>query len=381
MAQDIWEQRDLLSHKINLTVTKNEQLLITAIVSSIINKTELTWNRSALSIVAEAKLQQTLRLRGYELFCNNLNNLPESCQELLQYVADYSWHLQRTTNLNFIKYSTYSIVSNIYTNIFNNIFPIVSSTRHITSTILIIALLVWINNLTFLLYALIVGYAISNCMTLVVHEYWVHQQMQPKNRAIGFIFDYLGHLLIHDKIAWIYAHRYHHQYWKTSKDVEVTAMLDYGWFYYFVSASPVHGHAAHQQAIESEKNSKIAQELPESQFLIQHAEGITIISHLLFLLAFGLSIYVYFLLFQVWIFHKYIIFFNEMVTHYNHRSAQEEKDIPWLFPICCGTAYHKSHHVLSSSIIIGPGRLKYLNIQYYFIKLFYNITAKVPDKY
>jgi fatty-acid desaturase len=179
----------------------------------------------------------------------------------------------------------------------------------------------------------------------------------------------------------VYSHTHHHRYWKTEKDIEWIAMLRMGWLYYFIISSPVHGNQEHNASIEATRVSLTSQLSPESQFLQNYSKEITILTHLVVLLTMGLSIYVYFLLFQIWLFHKYIICFDEIVTHYNNKTRDEEVDIPYLFPICCGTAYHKSHHALPDSIILGPGKLKYFNIQYYFIKLFYNITAKVPDKY
>jgi fatty-acid desaturase len=380
----IWEQRDILSHSIRLNITQSEQILITTIVTSLINGTELVWDGKLLSLHGEAKLQQSLRLRGYELYCADLNVLPQSTRELAQYIASYSLRVRIIANLKFARNHTHTFFhTKIYHDIIlsEGLFRYLSSTRGTNSTIIIIALLARINNTSYLLYALIVGYILSNCLTLVFHEYWSHNQLRPKNRIIGFIFDYICHLFVHDRISWIYTHTYHHKHWKSVQDIEVTEMLRMRWFHYFIFASPVHGNPGHHAATEANRASMMSRLLPESQFLQTHVKAITVATHLIFLLTFGLSIYVYFLLFQIWIFHKYIVVFDELVTHYNNKTRDEEHDNPYLFPICCGTAYHKSHHALLDSIILGPGKLKYLNIQYYFIKLFYNITAKVPDKY
>jgi hypothetical protein len=376
-----WEQRDLLSHSINLSVTKAEELLINAIVTNLINKTDYSWDRTSLSLTAEANLQQTLRLQGYGLQCYNLNILPSSIRELSQYIVDYSLQVQIIANLKFIKNYSYLILMYIYVQLRRIIFSISTNILGIGSTILIVAMLLWLRNVDYLWYSLGIGYVLSNCMTIVIHEYWVHQQLRPKNRIVGFIFDYIGHLLVSDRISWGYAHLYHHTHWKSPQDIEVTAMLSNSWIYYLMGASPVHGNIAHASSIEARRESETNRLLPESKFLQKYVVEITIITHLILLLICGLTVYVYFVLFQIWLFHKYIIGFNELVTHYNNKTQEEEVDIPYLFPICCGTAYHKSHHALSDSIILGPGKLKYFNIQYYFVKLFYNITAKVPASY
>lgn len=377
----LWEQRDLLSHSINLSITKTEELLIAAIVTNLINGTDYSWEHTSLSLVAEAKLQRTLRLRGYNLQCCDLNIFPQSIQQLILHIDRHSLQLQIIANLKFAKDHIYSILLYAYFRISYFVFSIANSTLGIKSTVLMLILLLWSHNINYFLYALAFGYVFSNCMTLVFHEYWVHRQLRPKNRIIGFVFDYLCHLIVHDRISWIYSHTYHHRHWKTPQDIEVNAMLADSWVYYFMFASPVHGNSAHTVAIEAGRASVMEHLPPESQFLQKYVIEITIATHLIFLLIFGLSIYTYFLLFQIWIFHKYIVVFDELVTHYNDKNRDEEVDNPYLFPICCGTAYHKSHHALFDSIILGPGKLKYLNIQYYFVKLFYNITAKVPDTY
>jgi hypothetical protein len=302
-------------------------------------------------------------------------------QALAPYIANYSLQLQIISELKFIRYKTQSLVKGFYNKLSDFIFRAMSSTLGVRSTAFILILLAWMNNTNYLVYALAVGYVLSNCMTMVIHEYWVHQHLQPKNRIIGFIFDYVGHLVVSDRVAWVYTHAYHHKHWKSARDVEVTSMMATHWIYYFMVASPVHGNPYHIAAITAQQESATNRLLPESRFLQQHIVAITFISHLVLLLIFGFTAYVYFVLFQIWLFHKYIVGFNELVTHYNNKTQEEEVDIPYLFPICCGTAYHKSHHALTDSIILGPGKIKYLNIQYYFVKLFYNITAKVPESY
>lgn len=375
-----WEQRDVLSYSVNLVVSKSEELIITAIMTNLFNKINFSWDSNSLSLVAEAKLQQLLRRSGYDLLCYNLNTLPYSINELSQYVTDYSLQLQIGANLSIIKNRTNILFTSIVRTVLFKLFNYLSSTAGTQSTILILLLLVLINNTEYFLYALITGFVISNCVTLIFHEYWAHRQICPKNRIIGFIFDYICHLFVHDRITWVYSHINHHRHWKTSQDKDWKEMLRMRWIYYFVFSSPVH-NSGYSAEIENKRSSLTSELLPESQFLQNYIKEITLVTHLIFLLTFGLSIYVYFLLFQIWIFHKYIICFDELVTHYNNKTQEEEVDRPLLFLICCGTAYHKSHHMLSDSLILGPGKLKYLNIQYYFIKLFYNITAKVPSKY
>lgn len=374
-----WEQRDLLSYT-KFRLDKAEHGLVNKIIQSLVSNSEFTWGN--LSLEGEALVQQKLRLRGYDLYCLDLNVFPNSSIILAKLISPRSMKLAVKETAKFVWFETVAPPLNRAKYLLAKFtYPYVSSTHGVKSTLLMLALLLWLNNLNYFLYALALAFVISNCMAIVIHEYWVHKQIEPKNRIVGFLLDYLGHLVVGDRIAWTYAHAYHHKHWKSSKDVEINTMINMGWLKYLATASPVHGNPAHAAAIANSRESTSSAMLPESRFLQQHEVTITLITHAVLMLTLGLTVYVYFVLFQIWLFHKYIVGFNELITHYNNKTAQQEYDTAYLFPICCGTAYHKSHHILSNSLIVGPGWVKYFNIQYYFIKLFYNITADVPKKY
>jgi hypothetical protein len=113
--------------------------------------------------------------------------------------------------------------------------------------------------------------------------------------------------------------------------------------------------------------------LPETRFLEQHATSIKWISHLAVLLIFGFTNWIAFFAVQIWLFQSYILGFNELVTHHNTLTREQEADHPALFLICCGTAYHNTHHYNRNMVVLGPKWVKYVNMQYYFIKLFYRV--------
>jgi hypothetical protein len=232
------------------------------------------------------------------------------------------------------------------------------------------------------LWALLVAYILCNCITITIHEYWVHDLITPKNRLVGFIFDYFGHILYNaNRMVWRYNHTYHHIHWKTDKDLDKIHKLAPWWLYQLFaisylgkpSASYTNVLADYEQNWITYRETNLKKLLPESAFLEKYKTQIVYSSHLLVILLFGLTNWVFFFLLQIWLFQHYIRGFNELVTHYNQLTREEEVDHPLLFLICCGTAYHKTHHYNRNMIVLGPSWVKYFNIQYYFIKLFYRL--------
>ena len=373
----LWEIRDNMSHSTNLQLDNEEFELVNNIVD---NKAGLTWTKEKLSIIGEAKVQQLLRLKGYDLLCVDLNVFPTSCAELSQYVPKYSLKnhiIFRSSQLKGILYKILceSVVTTLLkVDKFRNI---------IVPGIIIYAIYL---NFSLLVWALLAAYILSNCVAIVMHEYWVHDQIKPKNRLIGFVFDWVGLMGWGSPLIWKYQHSYHHIHWKTRKDIEQIAMLSNPWWrYLFIGYNFTNTkfgdltaeYAKHTANSKKYREDNINKLLPESRFLEKYSTAIVLASHLLLLLTLGLLVYIYFVLLQIWIFQRYIPGFNELVTHYNDKTREEEADTPYLFPICCGTAYHNTHHTQPTTLVLGPGWLKYFNVQYYFIKLFYNVSPGI----
>lgn len=375
----IWELRDVLSHSTFLDLPPKEYQLVTDIVA---NQPFFSWGKGNLSIFGEAKVQQLLRLQGYELLCANLNDFPTNSKELRKYISKYSLsrqikftsnHLKLQIKNKFLKWVVY--------------LTMIQGTK-LPGQIVMFGLLAYAvySNVSLLIPALIIAYISSNCMAIVIHEYWVHDQLRPKNRVVGFIFDYLGLIFWGDRLRWKYRHNYHHIHWKTPKDVEQLKMLASTWWHYlFVNKnmySQKHGDLSdrlkkHNADADQFRASAIHQLPTESQFLENHETEILVLSHLLLLLLLGPVIWIYFVFFQVWVFNKYIPAFNELVTHYNDKTREQETNTPYLFPICCGTAYHITHHMYPTTLVLGPRWVKYFNVQYYFVKLFYRLKPGI----
>lgn len=377
-----WELRDILSHSDYLNLDEKESQLVENIVA---NQPFFSWRKENLSIFGEARVQQLLREHGYDLFCADLNEFPSSSKELRQYISKHSLRRQ-------IKFGSKSLVRSVKEKLHKSLILIYSflgfhSNSHFSLITMIMAMSYAIySNIDLLAYALIAAYVTSNCMAMVIHEYWVHDQLRPKNRIIGFIFDYLGLMFFGSRLTWKYRHNYHHIHWKNEKDVETSMMLKDHWLYYLFSRNKGQYYQENSDNKDLKKvyddavdyYFRMRNQLPiESQFLDNNVIPITILSNLIFLLLLGPIIYIYFVYFQTWVFQKYIPGFNELVTHYNNKTREQESDTPYLFPICCGTAYHKTHHTYITKLVLGPGWVKYFNVQYYFVKLFYKLKPGI----
>lgn len=378
----IWELRDVLSHSPFLDLTAKEQQLVEDIAA---NQQFFSWRKENLSIFGEAKVQQLLRLEGYELFCADLNDFPTNSKDLRQHISKHS--LRRQINF-YSKHLKHQIKDKFYQSLVYMYKLCGFHGTFLPGQIVMVGLMAYAiySNVNLLIPALITAYISSNCMAIVIHDYWVHDQLRPKNRLVGFIFDYLGLMFFGERLRWKYRHNYHHIHWKTTKDVEQLKMLAHSWWYYlFVNKnmySQKHGDLSGRLAklrgeSDQYRSSVIGQLPPESQFLENYVIEITIISNFLLLLLLGPVIYIYFVFFQVWVFQKYIPGFNELVTHYNDKTREQEADTPYLFPICCGTAYHNTHHMYPTTLVLGPAWTKYFNVQYYFVRLFYRLKPGI----
>lgn len=381
-----WEVRDILSMDVQYTLTLHESELIELIVKRTLKEIPYTWNADELSIIGEAKIQYLLRSRGYDLKCFDLNTFPTSSTELATHLRQKSIALEVSTTVGGKLRQIYKNMSAKISQISNNI----TDYNYIvygTYIGLIYALTVapWV----LFPIALLVGWVICNCITMTIHEDWVHDLITPRNRLSAFIFNYMGYVLWDIKrIYWRYGHKDHHQIWKTPVDPYIS-WKDYSGWRIALTNLPMEGPSNKRLLADPafiEYRRKYVDGIieyyprylnsltPENQFLEKHQTIIIPLTHMAFFFAFGAVNYIYFLLLQCFLFRSYIIVFDEIVTHHNDKTREEESDQTHWFPICCGTAYHTTHHNNPTMVVLGPGWIKYVNIQYYFTRLFYKLA-------
>ena len=253
--------------------------------------------------------------------------------------------------------------------------------KNILSTLLVIAGFYYYFDLNLLLYSLLTAYLLFNCVVILVHEGWAHYYITPQNRVIKFVLDYIAYIIFNtSKIKWRYLHIHHHKYWKTYEDWDQYGVDHTPWYLYLFFLyrnAPPNNIIKRMKTIEQFFEKEYNNLLPESKFLEKYHYEIVVATHALFAILFGLQMYFYFLFFQVWIFIRLFKLFTEIIPHRNKKTIEEEKDSTHLFLLCTNVAYHTSHHIYSDIIFFGKGWLKYLNIQYYFVRMFYKIHVKI----
>jgi pyruvate kinase len=73
-------------HKINISNQqyKNQDIIATQILQSVINNVNLRWNASDITLYTEAFIQRALQQQDIMLQCNGLNVFPTSTNELIE---------------------------------------------------------------------------------------------------------------------------------------------------------------------------------------------------------------------------------------------------------------------------------------------------------
>jgi hypothetical protein len=239
-------------------------------------------------------------------------------------------------------------------------------------------------------WALLFGYIFSNLISIIHHLYWAHGYVIPKNKFIKTILDLLGYIswpsiFIHPKFFWTYTHHYHHKYWGTPDDfVQITSNIVT--FIRYVIFRPLSLFLKFS-SVTTENIGSIKKMIAYTEMMIQSNQDkvksfidryyriLTMIIHLFLLILIGTKYYFYFIFFPIWMYSVHLALFGEYIAHAKSITKKTEKDYHWMFLFATEYSYHYSHHRYNA-LILGPGKWRYLNLQYYFIKLFYNIQTK-----
>jgi hypothetical protein len=224
-----------------------------------------------------------------------------------------------------------------------------------------------------LLWALVTNWIIYNCVSLIVHYDWSHSYLVPKNKVFKFILNIFGYLTAlpgtSPRLFWKHVHAIHHRNWKDPEKDYLQWELNHNhWVRYLFTVS----------ARNTQHGSNWSNGLTrEPTFFEQHFNLVIVTLHVFLFLLLGFKYYFYFVLLQVWAFDRQMALVGEILPHVNKLAREDERDLPWLFLYYGESAYHVSHHRHPLEFNLGKGWLKYLNIQYYFVRLFYNINPKV----
>jgi len=238
-----------------------------------------------------------------------------------------------------------------------------------------------------LVWALLIGYIAANFISVIHHLYWAHQYVIPKNKFIKILIDLIGYIswpsiFLHPKAFWTYSHWYHHKHWGTNDDFVQIDNNNITMFTQYVIFRPFSLFFKIRNSTNGMKKLKIYMETMSqadqhkvTPFIDQYYRIITITIHISLMLLLGMKYYFYFVFFTCWMYSMHLALFGEYVPHVKRANDESEKDHPWAFLLAPEYSYHYSHHKYGA-LILGPGKWRYLNLQYYFIKLFYNIQTK-----
>jgi hypothetical protein len=238
-------------------------------------------------------------------------------------------------------------------------------------------------------WALLFSIVVFNCGCLVVHEGWSLKYLVPINKWIKYVFDMFGYMTffptpnsVSPRLYWNYIHISHHIKWKDPDDY-LQWGLDHNnpLVYLFTSKFRKTKRIVSKEVLDTEVTKYLKKLDRFEQFVDKHYNAVTILIHLTLLALLGIKIYFYFVFLQVWIFTRSMVLFGEIMQHKGKKTKDDEKDNSLLlFPFFTSNVYHISHHVYTNEMNLGTGWLKYFNIQYYFIKIFYNLAPGVTIK-
>lgn len=219
---------------------------------------------------------------------------------------------------------------------------------------------------------LVFSFAICTFCEIIMHEYWEHSYYTPKNKIIKVVIDTIGLMytaFMASRVELKSNHVVHHKYWKQDLDITHYNMQHAGKVKHLIfghfSLKPGHWFILKKYTKLTNKLTSIELLFDQYRFYIITAITILIIG------IFSFKIWFYFCLIPAYLFYLYIVIFSELLPH-AEPTINEEKDRPWLFPLIFNLAYHKRHHAHQTEIFFGPGIFKYINPQYYFVKLFFN---------
>jgi hypothetical protein len=370
-----WEQREILSRS-ETTKLHNTRLIADITKNFLQGNTKFSWTKGDLTIEDEAAIQKMLRIKGVELYNAQLYSFPTSIEQL-----------QKHTYKPIVK--TPPTKLEIY-------WDLVKAKGYVDAAFTIAAitgLIAFHSNLFW--YSLIVGYFTCNLSTIVNHECWAHKYIIPKNKFIGYLLDLFAsacwfHYTDKRSLAYVKAtypigHGNHHRQWLSPHDLD-TQSVKKNWIkhVFFISLAAVTHSKYSPSFYQTDRKIELYLKslTPWQRFLETNSLYFMLAVHVGFMAYFGLMYWFYFMFLQVWYTRIYITMTTDVIPHVICKN-NIDREIWWAWPLFLCNAYHITHH--TAGYYLGPNKLSdYFNIQYYFIKLFYNVRVprgKVPVRW
>lgn len=359
----IWEQREIISFSA-ISTSPNFDTVDSIVKNFLNNNLNFAWEK--LDISDEALAQKKLRDAGIQLLCYNLNVFPASVAELKKY----------SKKLPIKKYIKNKIVSRTWA-----IRELLRKSMFVIFALFLFSCLVYYK-FDLIGWSLLAAWLIVNTAVIVAHEYWGHNYITPKNKFIGYILDLYGGLIAmpigssNVRQASRTYHSFHHRYFPGDQDLIQYELANNNWFQYLFRFNiKTNEKLANQYNIMADHEFKQVYDKldPVEKFFDKHTTKVLLIVHLILLTILGFHFYVYFVLVPIQC-RIILIMFSEVITH---KINTIDQDMPWAYPLVLNTAWHNRHHRHVDKLVLGPMWSRYINPQYYFIRLFYKVNTKI----
>jgi hypothetical protein len=349
-----WEKREqLLTQPMRKVANPH---IVNNIIKAFFSNQQYSWTE--LTLEDEVAVLKLLQIKGVTLNLYQVNQFPRSIDELQQYV----YNVTKRSRLGLI----WDHVINLgYVDTF-------------ASILVAIGIIYFYSDMFW--WSLVMSFFVCNLTIITFHEGWGHHFIKPKNQIVGAILDLIAHSalmlysikksLAYQKTVWA-AHGQHHRTWLDHND-PIIESINNG------CISHVFFKSLYKINVESNIHQQVSvylRSLPQPvRFLEQYSLHILAFFHLLFLWYFGLEYYFYFMFIQIWYVRVYLTVFSEVIPH---KILKNNKQWVWLFPFIFSNAYHKTHHEVG--YYLGPSWANLLNIQWWYIKIFYKEIVKRTD--
>lgn len=202
------------------------------------------------------------------------------------------------------------------------------------------------------------------------HEYLIHKYVIPKNTLLKYLITMytmsVNPNLYKNKECCKQYHFTHHIEWGTTKDV-FTEDIKQGKYYNF-RFSPFDKPSADELSL-------MLREYCEYPLIIKHLRLIQIAFYALLLWIIGLEYFLYLVMIPLMLVPFLLIQHDWYLFKFGHQNYK------FLWPLALNQAWHYEHHVnfrnRPSSInetFFGPRWIRYINLQYYFARLFFKVN-------
>lgn len=353
-----WELREALSYSMDLKIflsTEETNTVQDQVQQLLIGVETIKFGND---ILTQALIQQSLRQRGIEIKCFELDKFPKTSKELLP----------------LLEKSKKSLVLTHYYKL----------ERWLKSSLFVImALVVVVYNLFFfdpalLLTGFLIAYFLHFILQIIEHEYWNHQYIIPKNKYLEKVFKFILYFSLGDIEVKRASHLHHHYYWGTKKDHLNTLILSSKYGHLFgTEKDAVNSDYILWQRMVEKGHKKLEKENKLSRFASKNQILLLALLCVLSVIVFGLPVMIN-------------IFFVSIVWHQIWGAmpdvafyiAGKRENFPWLWPLMLRDAWHKSHHLKYKvtdfekieDLFPGPKWLKFISFEYYLIKGFFKFN-------